>query len=127
MKGMKHDQGKLDLTLVPPALAASAARAMAAGNASYARNSWLKLDDGGLLFYQALRRHLQAWEEGEDLDEQSGEHHFAHAVANLAFLLQFLVEGRSVGGFRFAMRPCETQVEVPIEHSEHYFNRQSDG
>lgn len=37
----------------------------------------------------ALMRHLHAWLDGEDVDEESGLPHLAHAVAHCLFLMEF--------------------------------------
>lgn len=51
------------------------------------KNNWQQLDDFNNRYYAALRRHVEAWRNGEDLDKESGEHHLSHALTNLAFLV----------------------------------------
>jgi hypothetical protein len=36
----------------------------------------------------ALLRHINAWRRGEKCDDESGLHHLAHALCNVAFLLE---------------------------------------
>lgn len=100
--GAKLDEGKLDLTLVPPELVEQVARVMMFGAAKYTRGGWQHVEDGPLRYYAALRRHLHAFEGGEDLDPETGLHHLAHAAANLAFLLAFAARRpeQDIGGWR---------------------------
>lgn len=100
MTGRKADDGKLDLTMVAPSLVEHAARVLCFGAEKYDRRNYLRLPDGPHRIYQALRRHLHAFERGEDLDPETGLHHLAHAAGNLAMILHLLDEGRDVGGWR---------------------------
>lgn len=98
--GAKLDAGKLDLTLPPPALVEAVARVMQHGVEKYARNGWREVPDAGRRYYAALKRHLHAFERGEDVDPDSGLHHLDHAATNIAFLLWFLQQGREIGEWR---------------------------
>lgn len=87
--GIKHDQGKLRLELVPFELVEAAAQAMGFGAAKYGDYNWQK----GLVVsrvFAALLRHLYAWWKGQDLDEESGLSHLAHAAACLGFLTWYM-------------------------------------
>lgn len=118
-EGVKHDEGKLDLTLIPPALLEETARVLMHGAAKYDRHNWTKVPDAEHRYAAALLRHVLAWQRGEILDPETGLHHLAHAACSIAFLLAFAQAGRETGAWR---------VEVPhqLEHSEHYHNRQGD-
>lgn len=98
--GAKLDAGKLDLTLPPPALVEAVARVMQHGVEKYARNGWREVPDAGRRYYAALKRHLHAFERGEDVDPDSGLHHLDHAATNIAFLLWFLQQGHEIGEWR---------------------------
>lgn len=104
--GAKLDTGKLDLTLVPPELAEQVARVMMLGAAKYTRGGWMHVEDGPLRYYAALKRHLHAFESGEDADPETGLHHLAHAATNLAFLLAFAARRpeQDIGGWRECSR-----------------------
>lgn len=114
-QGVKHDEGKLDLTLIPPALLEEVAKVLMHGAEKYDRLNWVKVPDAGHRYAAAMLRHIHAWQKGESLDPESGRHHLAHAACCIAFLLAFMQAGRKLDGWR---------VEVPLEHSEHYHNRQ---
>jgi hypothetical protein len=63
------------------------ARVLAHGASKYGRKNW-RTDPILLTTYVgAIRRHLNAWAEGEDLDPDSGEHHLAHIRACCAVAL----------------------------------------
>ena len=80
---------KPPLELVPMALTQACARALGYGAAKYAPNNWRRGMRWGEVF-GALKRHLDAWNEGEDIDAEedggSGLNHLDHAAACLAFL-----------------------------------------
>lgn len=97
-EGVKHDQGKPDLSLIPPeainALGANLTAACTAANAKYDRHNWRK----GMEWhrpYAALQRHLQAWWAGDSIDPEYGQSHLWHALSNLAFLTTY--EQRGIG------------------------------
>lgn len=83
------DPSKLPLDLVPRAYIEAAARALDHGARKYSRHNWRR----GIPFsevYAALLRHLTAWNDGQDLDEESGLNHLDHAAACLAFLTEYV-------------------------------------
>jgi hypothetical protein len=76
---------KPPLSLVPRALLYACGRALGFGANKYAANNWRR----GMKWsspLSGLLRHLTAWGEGEDFDEESGLSHLDHAAACLAFL-----------------------------------------
>lgn len=95
--GKKSDDGKPPIALVPSALIHGAARVLAHGAEKYGPHNWR----GGIKYsriYSALLRHLLAWNDGEDQDPVdkggSGLNHLCHAACELAFLMQFVADGR---------------------------------
>ncbi len=86
MNGKKFDEGKARFDLVVPEFTAALARIMAMGAEKYDANNWQKVDDLKARYAAALHRHINAWQQGEQQDEESEEHHLAHAAANLMFL-----------------------------------------
>ncbi len=87
-KGMKHDQGKTMYSLVPPDALNEIARVLTFGAEKYGPNNWKTIDDLQRRYYDALQRHLYAYQKGETLDSESGLHHLAHAGCCLFFMLQ---------------------------------------
>jgi hypothetical protein len=92
-EGTKFDNEKLRLDLLPPAALEDLAQVLTMGAKKYGDWNW----HGGIKYsrlYAATLRHLLAWWDGDDLDAESGLNHLAHAMCNVAFLLQFISEGR---------------------------------
>ena len=86
--GVKHDESKRRMDLVPTSLVSSVARVLEFGARKYGDNNWRK----GLKWsriYAALQRHLADFWEGNDLDSESGLPHLYHAACNIAFLIEF--------------------------------------
>lgn len=87
--GVKFDGGKPPVDLVPAEFVLSAARAFAYGAVKYSRHNWR----GGMKYsrlFSSLQRHLLAWNEGEELDPESGLSHLDHAAASLAMLVSMV-------------------------------------
>lgn len=85
-QGVKFDTGKTALGLFPPEALESIGRVLTYGANKYAAHNWRK----GMAwsrYYDALLRHLNAWNAGEDIDPESGLPHLAHAGCCIAFLL----------------------------------------
>jgi hypothetical protein len=86
MGGTKNDKDKVDLSLVPLPAIEAMGRALMFGAAKYGRyNYTLGFETHRLI--AACLRHLGAWQEGEDLDPESGLSHLDHAITCLAMLV----------------------------------------
>lgn len=84
--GVKYDDNKLPLDLIPPEVLLAAARVLQYGAEKYSRRNWEK----GLNYsrmYAALQRHLIAWQMGKVFDIESGLPHLDCALVNLMFLV----------------------------------------
>lgn len=86
--GIKHDEGKLRMDLIPPEVEQSLAEILTYGAKKYKDRNWEKGIKYGRV-YAALRRHLLAWTEGEENDQESGLPHIKHALCCLAFLVTY--------------------------------------
>lgn len=89
MSAVKHDGGKPMISLVNRRAIEEEARVMMFGLQKYGRDNWR----GGMAFSRCIDaglRHLHAFADGEDLDEETGLSHLAHARCCLAFLLEYL-------------------------------------
>jgi len=85
-EGQKFDHGKPDLSHISQILMEEVARVREFGAKKYARNNWRI----GFKFTRSIAaalRHIHAFNEGEDLDPESGRSHIAHAVCCLEHLL----------------------------------------
>jgi len=91
-KGIKHDDGKPQLSFVARSLLVAIATIMESGAEKYGRDNW-KLGMDWHRPYDALLRHLTAWWEGESLDDDSGMSHLNHAVCELMFLIEYEQKG----------------------------------
>ena len=89
MEGVKYDNKKPDYSLIPPNALESIAKVMTHGAQKYDRHNWKKLDNPVNRYFAAAQRHLWAVKKGEDLDPESGEHHYAHALCCIMYLLEF--------------------------------------
>lgn len=87
-EGVKYDQGKERLDLIPPEAIMALGEVLSYGANKYEDRNWEKGFDWGRA-YGALQRHLTQWWAGEELDEESGLCHLHHAITNVAFLIAF--------------------------------------
>lgn len=84
---LKYDQGKLRHDLIPPEAEKALAEVLTFGADKYEPDSWRDVKDGKRRYMAAALRHINAHRMGEELDEESGLSHLAHALTNLAFLV----------------------------------------
>lgn len=84
---MKFDGDKLRYDLVPPSAIEALAAVLTFGARKYKPNNWKNCEEPER-YLAALYRHLEAWRRGEECDEDSGMPHLAHAMTNLAFMLE---------------------------------------
>jgi len=62
----------------------------------YGEFNWRKSNVSATVYCDAIKRHLDSYLDGEDIDKQSGYHHFAHIRANTAILLDAKELGRLI-------------------------------
>lgn len=84
---MKYDKGKADWTLTPWKSVEAVVRVMMFGEEKYERNSWQTVPNGKRRYLAAAFRHLTQHCLGEEIDEESGFSHLAHAATNILFLI----------------------------------------
>lgn len=104
-KNSMDDPRKIPLALIPPALVRQVGQVLGYGARKYAPNNWRK----GMKWsevYSAMQRHLLAWQEGEDIDPESGLPHLAHAGCCLAFLMEYAEQGLTYGKFDDRFKPA---------------------
>lgn len=88
-KGMKPVRN----SLIPVKALNVIARVYHYGASKYAAHNWRKGYDWSLS-YDACRRHLDAFWDGEDLDPESGLPHLAHAGFHILTMLTFMLDPR---------------------------------
>ena len=84
---------KSPLHLIPPALNEATAFALALGAKKYGAWNWRRGSVSAMTYVGAIRRHLDAWIDGEDIDPESGECHVAHIAACCAIILDSAKHG----------------------------------
>lgn len=92
----KADKGKLELSLVNPELVKAVAGVRMYGTEKYGDSeNWRKVEPKR--YVDALYRHLLAYIEGNEVDEESGLSHLSHMACNISFLLdkEYLKEHES--------------------------------
>lgn len=87
-KGVKNDDQKNRLELVPPSLVLAVGRVLTYGAVKYAPENWRLVDNGIQRYRGALLRHLMAYLAGNLVDDESGLPHLWHVAANAAFLIE---------------------------------------
>ena len=92
-KGIKLDSGKAPLDLIPYEAEEAVAQVFAFGLKKYTRANWAEGISYSRLLSACLR-HIGKFNKGQDLDEESGLNHIAHAACNLVMLL-WMIENRS--------------------------------
>lgn len=85
----KFDDSKIPLQLLPREGIEQIATVLGFGAQKYAAHNWRQGMDWSRLVGAALR-HLTAFNDGEDLDPESGLSHIAHAGCCVMFLLQYI-------------------------------------
>ncbi len=73
--------------LVPPIAILDEAEVFGLGAKKYGPYNWREKTVSSSVYYGAFLRHVFAWWEGEEEDNESGVSHLAHARACLAILL----------------------------------------
>lgn len=87
-EGLRFNQGKTRYDLIPPYAQEQYARVLTLGANKYALRNWekgMKWSD----VWASLKRHVAAFERGEDFDKETGLHHTAHIMCNAAFLTEY--------------------------------------
>ena len=84
---------KIPFHLWPETATALGALGLLDGALKYGRANFRVIGVRASIYYDALRRHMNKWFEGEDIDPDSGLPHLAHALACLAIL----VDAQAVG------------------------------
>lgn len=106
---------KPPLHLIPPVALAHEAMAMGNGAAKYGPYNWRENSVAASIYVAAALRHLLAWHEGEELAEDSGVHHLAHARACLGILLDAMEGGNLIDDRPLKGAFPETQKKLTRE------------
>lgn len=88
--------GKVPFHLWPETATMAGAMALLEGASKYGRANWREAGVRASIYYDAARRHLMRWFEGEDFDSDSGLPHLGHALACMAILVDAEKAGKLV-------------------------------
>lgn len=87
-EGLRYNEGKTRHDLVPVYAQEQYARVLTVGANKYAERNW----ERGMAWSKtlaSLKRHILAFERGDDFDAETGLLHMAHAMCNAAFLVEY--------------------------------------
>lgn len=84
---------KLPLHLWPATATAMGCIGLLNGMLKYGRTNWRPAGARASTYYDACKRHLDAWFEGEEIDPDDGVPHMAAAIACLAILIDAQASG----------------------------------
>jgi hypothetical protein len=104
-KGTKNDAGKSPISLIPFEAIKETARAFDFGAKKYGRYNFRNGIEYSRLIDAAIR-HIGAFYEGQDIDEESGYNHIGHAIANLSMLI-YMYENKKELDDRFCKQNLE--------------------
>lgn len=93
---LKFDEGKPSPSLVPAELIYEISEILAFGADKYGPNNWRKANPPKMTrVLDSALRHIYAWADREDDDEESGKNHLTHAITQLMFLRYYQKHGLS--------------------------------
>lgn len=78
---------KAPMWLLPPVAMRAISWVHGLGSLKYGPWNWRKTKVCASTYISAIHRHLAAWHEGQDIDEESGQSHLAHIGACVNILL----------------------------------------
>lgn len=99
---MDYDPKKLEgakkapLHLLLPSANEATAKALALGADKYGPFNWRDHKVCAMTYVGAIRRHLDAWMDGQTLDPESGTTHLAHIIASCSIMIDAEVFGTLV-------------------------------
>ena len=99
-KGCKYDDNKLRWDLLPLDLIEEIVRVYTVGATKYGDNNWQDLEDGYRRYKAAMFRHLVKFEQGEEIDPETGCKHLAQVAWNAIAMLYFSVKDLTVPTFQ---------------------------
>jgi hypothetical protein len=110
--------GKLPLHLWPETATAMGCLGLLDGMLKYGRSNWRAVGVRSSIYIDALRRHTNAYFEGEDNDPDSGLPHLSHMLACIAILIDSKAAGNLTddrmypGGYRSLVNELTPLVDT---------------
>jgi len=87
--GGRDDKEKVRFDLLEPYAIEQLAKVFTLGARKYSENNWLEKPMAWSRIIASLHRHLNAFQQGEDLDKETGLSHVAHVAWNAMALLSY--------------------------------------
>lgn len=94
-EGKKYDTDKLDYSLMPWRAIDEVVKVLMFGAMKYNRDNWKQVTDAKRRYLSAAYRHINAYAEGNQNDDESSFKHLAHAMCCLIFILWFDLNEKS--------------------------------
>jgi hypothetical protein len=113
---------KLPLHLWPTTATAMGCLGMLNGMLKYGRSNFRVVGVRSSIYYDAARRHIDAWFEGEDCDPEDGVPHLSAALSCLAIIIDAEAAGKlnddrmTPGGYRKLMEKLTPHVARLKKH-----------
>jgi hypothetical protein len=107
MGALKYDSSKPGMDLLPVRAKQAIARVFDFGAKKYARHNWRDGFEYSRLI-AAAERHLDAFNDGENFDEESGQSHLAHAACCIMMLLESQIKGYGTDDRYSSTRPSSS-------------------
>ncbi len=85
--GQKFDADKPRYDLLPFIAMDEVAHILAFGASKYGEENWRKVPKARSRYIAAALRHISAYQQGADIDEETGRHALAHAICSLLFIV----------------------------------------
>lgn len=85
----RFNQGKIRYDLMPPWAMEQIAKVYTYGTRKYDDDNWWKGMKWRKDVFGCIERHIKKWLRGEQLDDESGLHHLAHAAWNCIALMEY--------------------------------------
>lgn len=128
---------KVPLHLWPETASIVGSMCMLYGALVYGRSNFRAVGVKSSIYYDACRRHMIKWMEGEDTDADSGLPHLGHALACIAILIDAQAAGKmnddrmAKGGTLDLMKEMTPHVkrlkELHKDKSPHHYTKADNG
>jgi Domain of unknown function (DUF5664) len=95
--GKKFDLDKTQYHLMPLHALEQVNLVLMHGAKKYGENNWQKVEGWQHRYYNAVLRHMFAWQSGEKNDSETNISHLAHAICSLMFLIEIEFQNEVIG------------------------------
>ncbi len=92
IEGQKFDSGKPRYDLLPFSAMDEVAHVLGYGAQKYGEHNWRAVQDAHSRYIAAAIRHISEYQQGREIDTETGRHALAHAVCSLLFILAVDIE-----------------------------------